>query len=187
MKHKHHIIPKHMGGTDDPSNLIELTVEEHAEAHRLLWEKYGNWQDNVAWKALSGHIGKEEIIHEIHKNVNIGRIPSAETREKMAAAKRGRKISKEHAEALRNGRKNSKNSEEHNRMISLKNTGKIMSEEHKKLLSEKRKNNPLKNELAKNAGKISMEKYKNDPERQKAFSESMKLSWQKRKQERVGT
>jgi len=48
MKHKHHIIPKHMGGTDDPSNLIELTVEEHAEAHRLLWEKYGNWQDNVA-------------------------------------------------------------------------------------------------------------------------------------------
>ena len=72
-------------------------------------------------------------------------------------------------------------------MISLKNTGKIISEEHKKLLSEKRKNNPLKNELAKNAGKISMEKYKNDPERQKAFSESMKLSWQKRKQERVGT
>ena len=187
MNHKHHIIPKHMGGTNNPSNLIELTVEEHAEAHRLLWEQYGNWQDNVAWKALSGHIGKEEIIHEIHKNMNKGRIVSAETREKMAAAKRGRKISKEHAEALHIGRKNSKNSEEHNRMISLKNTGKSISEEHKKLLSEKRKNNTLKNELAKNAGKISMEKYKNDPKRQKAFSESMKLSWQKRKQERVGT
>ena len=41
MKHKHHIIPKHMGGTNDPSNLIELTVEEHAEAHKLLWEQYG--------------------------------------------------------------------------------------------------------------------------------------------------
>ena len=26
MKHKHHIIPKHKGGTDDPSNLVELTV-----------------------------------------------------------------------------------------------------------------------------------------------------------------
>jgi len=24
--HKHHIIPKHIGGTDDPSNLIELTI-----------------------------------------------------------------------------------------------------------------------------------------------------------------
>jgi len=33
MKHKHHIVPKHMGGSDDPSNLIELTIEEHAEAH----------------------------------------------------------------------------------------------------------------------------------------------------------
>ena len=40
IKHKHHIIPKHMGGTDDPSNLIELTVEEHAEAHKILFEKY---------------------------------------------------------------------------------------------------------------------------------------------------
>jgi hypothetical protein len=44
MKHKHHIVPRHMGGTDDPSNLIELTVEEHAEAHRKLWEQYGTYQ-----------------------------------------------------------------------------------------------------------------------------------------------
>lgn len=26
MKHKHHIIPKHAGGTDDASNIVELTV-----------------------------------------------------------------------------------------------------------------------------------------------------------------
>ena len=65
MKHKHHIIPRHAGGTDDPSNLIELTVEEHAEAHRLLYEEHGRWQDKVAWKALAGMIGKEEIIRMI--------------------------------------------------------------------------------------------------------------------------
>jgi hypothetical protein len=53
MKHKHHIIPKHAGGSDDPSNLIELTPLEHAEAHRLLYEQYGRWQDEVAWKGLS--------------------------------------------------------------------------------------------------------------------------------------
>ena len=53
MKHKHHIIPKHMGGTDDPSNLIELTPGEHAEAHRLLYEQYGHWQDYVAWQGLA--------------------------------------------------------------------------------------------------------------------------------------
>ena len=43
--HTHHIIPKHMGGTDDPSNLIELTVRQHALAHKKLYEKHGKWQD----------------------------------------------------------------------------------------------------------------------------------------------
>lgn len=62
MKHIHHIIPKHMGGTDDPANLIELTVEEHAEAHRLLYEQHGNLQDKIAWLALCGRIGQEEIL-----------------------------------------------------------------------------------------------------------------------------
>ena len=41
MLHTHHIIPKHAGGTDDPSNLVQLTVEEHAQAHKELFEKYG--------------------------------------------------------------------------------------------------------------------------------------------------
>lgn len=62
MKHIHHIIPKYLGGTDDPSNLQELTVEEHAEAHRLLYEQYGNWQDYCAWQALSGQIDRDEAM-----------------------------------------------------------------------------------------------------------------------------
>jgi hypothetical protein len=61
--HMHHIIPRHMGGTDDPSNLVKLTVEEHAEAHRILYEQHGLTQDLCAWKGLSGQIGKEEIIY----------------------------------------------------------------------------------------------------------------------------
>lgn len=62
MKHKHHIVPKHAGGTDDPSNLIELSVEEHAEAHRLLFEQYGRWQDWCAWKGLLGVVPKVELM-----------------------------------------------------------------------------------------------------------------------------
>ena len=54
MKHLHHIIPRHMGGTDDPSNLIELTVEEHANAHLELYEQYGKKEDFVAYHMLSG-------------------------------------------------------------------------------------------------------------------------------------
>jgi len=65
MKHIHHIVPKHMGGTDDPSNLIELSVEEHAEAHRKLYEEHGCWEDRVAYQALGGIIGKEEIISQV--------------------------------------------------------------------------------------------------------------------------
>jgi hypothetical protein len=63
VKHKHHIIPKHMGGTNDQSNLIELTIEEHAEAHRVLYEQYGHWQDLVAYKGLLGLITSDECSY----------------------------------------------------------------------------------------------------------------------------
>jgi hypothetical protein len=62
MIHKHHIIPKHAGGSDDPSNIIELTVAEHAEAHRILFETYNRWEDYIAWQGLAGLISKEEIV-----------------------------------------------------------------------------------------------------------------------------
>jgi len=65
MKHIHHIVPKYLGGTNDPENLVELTVEEHAEAHRLLYEKHGDKRDWLAWQGLLGMIGKEEIIREL--------------------------------------------------------------------------------------------------------------------------
>jgi hypothetical protein len=58
--HIHHIVPKHVGGSDDSSNLVKLTIEEHAEAHRILYEKYGRWQDEVAWKSLSNQISCAE-------------------------------------------------------------------------------------------------------------------------------
>ena len=35
-REKHHIIPKSLGGTDDKSNLVELTYKEHRLCHKLL-------------------------------------------------------------------------------------------------------------------------------------------------------
>ena len=90
MKHIHHIIPKHMGGTDDPSNLIELTIEEHAEAHRELYEKYGDEFDRLAHLSLSGAIGKEEIIEmklkasSARSSGNTGRKLSREWKENLS-------------------------------------------------------------------------------------------------------
>ena len=58
--HSHHILPKHAGGTDDPSNLVELSIQDHAEAHKWLFIEHGRWQDALAWLALSGQIGYDE-------------------------------------------------------------------------------------------------------------------------------
>ena len=62
MKHLHHIVPKYVGGTDDRSNLIELSIEEHADAHKELFEKYGRWQDKLAYQGLSGMTSNEECM-----------------------------------------------------------------------------------------------------------------------------
>lgn len=70
--HKHHIIPKHAGGNDSPDNLVELSIEEHALAHRKLYEKYGRWQDRVAWLSLLGIMNDQERIYEIMSNANRG-------------------------------------------------------------------------------------------------------------------
>ena len=70
--HKHHIVPRHIGGTDEPSNLIKLSIEEHAEAHRVLFEQYGRWQDRVAWLTLSGQMSCDEAIKTAQSLSNKG-------------------------------------------------------------------------------------------------------------------
>ena len=110
--HSHHIIPKHAGGTDHPDNLIKLTIEEHTEAHRLLYEKYGRWQDKIAYQALSGSIGKDEIIwakqhyprtEEHNRKISdsqrgednhmYGKSHSEESKEQMSESSKGKKHS----------------------------------------------------------------------------------------------
>lgn len=70
--HKHHIIPKHAGGTNDPSNIIKLTIEEHAQAHKELYEKYGKWEDKCAWLALSKSITFAEATRMAQSEANKG-------------------------------------------------------------------------------------------------------------------
>lgn len=94
--HTHHIVPRHMGGTDDPSNLIELTVDEHAAAHLKLYEEHGNEFDLIAHRVLT---------HEItHKQGRILASIAATTPEvlkrrgrSIAMAKRGAKYGEEYS------------------------------------------------------------------------------------------
>lgn len=70
--HRHHIIPRHVGGTDEESNLITLTIEEHALAHKLLYEQHGRWQDRIAWHTLSGQITSYEAAQQVRREANLG-------------------------------------------------------------------------------------------------------------------
>jgi hypothetical protein len=113
MKHKHHIIPKHAGGTDDPTNIVYLTVKEHAEAHRKLYKKYGRWQDKLAYEGLSGQIGKDKIMKELYYQNGKDNIHHLHTRSVKEKARQrtkevntGRKLTPEHiAKTRRTGQK----------------------------------------------------------------------------------
>lgn len=91
MLHKHHIIPRHAGGSDDPSNLIELTVEEHAEAHKKLYNEHGRWQDKMAWQLLSGQVKQKDAMALLCKLRM-----TDEVKRKISMTKRGSKLSEEH-------------------------------------------------------------------------------------------
>jgi hypothetical protein len=58
--HKHHIIPRHMGGSNDKQNLIEVSVERHAMFHYCNWKLWGKEEDKIAWRTLSGQMTLSE-------------------------------------------------------------------------------------------------------------------------------
>lgn len=51
---KHHIIPRHAGGSDDSSNLVFLTYEDHVIAHYIRWVVFNDTRDQIAWKVMLG-------------------------------------------------------------------------------------------------------------------------------------
>ncbi len=60
--HRHHIIPKHQSGPDKKFNIIELTIEEHAEAHQLLYLCYQDKNDIAAFHMISGLVKQGQQI-----------------------------------------------------------------------------------------------------------------------------
>jgi hypothetical protein len=73
MKHKHHIKPRYEDGSDSPENLVELSVIQHAMWHYAEWLRKGNWQDDLAFRILTGRITREESIREKVSNSNKSR------------------------------------------------------------------------------------------------------------------
>jgi hypothetical protein len=67
VRHKHRIVPGHLGGKYEPGNVVELSVMRHAMWHYASWKLWGRKEDWLAWRGLSGYLGKEDIILESSK------------------------------------------------------------------------------------------------------------------------
>tara|TARA_R100000951_G_scaffold25721_1_gene21852 strand:+ start:181 stop:687 length:507 start_codon:yes stop_codon:yes gene_type:complete len=61
MKHKHHIIPRYSGGSDDASNLVELTPTQHSMWHYAEYLRKGNIEDWCASRMILGDVNKPEF------------------------------------------------------------------------------------------------------------------------------
>lgn len=100
--HLHHVVPRHAGGTDDPSNLVRLTIEDHAKAHKILYEQHGRWQDEIAWKTLSGQISGAEARIQAVKRALSGKKQTPEHLAKRSnLGKKFGPLSEDHVNAIR--------------------------------------------------------------------------------------
>ncbi len=98
--HKHHIIPKHMGGTDDPCNLVEVSVDQHAELHFALYLEHGKLEDYLASKSLANQLDDDAFYAKAvlggRISTNKGKPKTEEHKKKLSLAvsktKKGRPL-----------------------------------------------------------------------------------------------
>jgi len=86
MQHRHHIVPRHAGGTDDESNLTPpISVRLHAMFHYDRWKAIGDPNDYLAFIGLLRGISRESARRQALKNFWISK-SKIERRARVAAA-----------------------------------------------------------------------------------------------------
>lgn len=131
--HRHHIIPKHMGGDDTKENLVYLTPEEHAAAHLHLYEEFGYSADLMAYnyiitnwckgRAISGYKQTPEHIRKRIAAIDYSSVseklkgrqsptlgmklgpPSEETKKKISDSLKDKPFTDEHRKNISAGMK----------------------------------------------------------------------------------
>lgn len=103
---KHHIIPRCMGGSNDPSNLVCLTPEAHYVAHQLLVKLYPDNHKLIYAANLmtAGKYRNNKLYGWIRQRISTarkGKPQSPEHTAKVVAANKGRKHSAESIEKIR--------------------------------------------------------------------------------------
>lgn len=108
---KHHILPKSLGGSNDPDNLVKLTPKEHFVCHMLLPKmtegiartkmRYAAWmmvksnpyQNRAIITGRRFQLLREQLIkaNKERPGPNLGVIMSDETKAKLSSALKGKK------------------------------------------------------------------------------------------------
>lgn len=147
---KHHILPRSLGGSDEPDNIIELTAREHYIAHLMLWKTYGGTMSAAFWimnhtkgRRLSGRMYqtlKEEnarIVSEKQKGV-----PRWSDDQKKSISERQREyyrthiVSKETRKRISDAGMGRTVSDETRQKIAMTKVGKPRPEEVRRKISE---------------------------------------------------
>lgn len=183
---KHHILPRSLGGSDDPSNIVSLTAREHFIAHLLLAKIYGGGMIHAVhmMSNMNRYNSKNyEWLREHHsKRISellTGRAVSDKTRklisenkdrsEKISKALSGKPKSKEHIQNWINSRKNGDNwkvSDEHKKKLSIALSGEnnpmfgeTHSQETKRIISEANKQKVICPHCGKRGGIAIMKRW----------------------------
>lgn len=153
--HIHHIVPKHMGGSDEANNLVKLTIAEHAEAHRKLFEEHGHYQDKIAWKALSGQISGQEATRAIQSETMKNRVYTDEIRKNMSEGQMGKKYDRKgKCGAEKNNFYGKKHGDETKERMRQKKLGISLSAEHKAKVGDALRGKPKQKITCPHCGKI---------------------------------
>jgi hypothetical protein len=100
--HKHHIIPKYMGGTNSSENLVLLHPMDHAIAHLVRHKIYKNPADAWAFNRIVSGLKADLVPYAKGFSRPYMKKPkSEETKAKMSAAAKGKKKSAEAVEKMR--------------------------------------------------------------------------------------
>ena len=159
----HHIIPKCLNGTNDKSNLVELTAREHFIAHWLLCRIYPeNDKLTFAFWAMCNQKNKEQTqrytpsarayaeARELHSkfisNIHKGRtrLFTDEHKRKISEGKKGKSFSDEHRKKMSEVKKGHIVTNEAREKMRNTQLGRTLSDEHKRKISETKKSNSQK-------------------------------------------
>lgn len=157
----HHIIPSSLGGTNDQSNLVNLSAREHFICHLILTKMTVDDDKTkmlqAAWLMIHtgsnkinshtyNYLRENRIFTKIHKfnisKAKLGQVHTIETKIKISKAKQGIPLDETHKRKISIALKGKPLSIQHKSALSIASTGVQKSELHKQNVSNAIKNLP---------------------------------------------